>query len=79
MHGDIQEEITLHVQSDRRAQQTGLDLWRQEYNTVRPHSSLAGATPEQFARIGEGARRLAPARPDMENADRNPEDLTLSP
>ena len=41
-----------------------IEAWRVDYNTVRPHSSLDGATPDQFARITEGARRLTPARPD---------------
>jgi putative transposase len=52
-----------------------IETWRVDYNTVRPHSSLAGATPAHFAMITEGARRLAPARPDE---DAKPEDLSLS-
>lgn len=52
-----------------------IESWRVDYNTVRPHSSLDGATPEQFARITAGARRLMPARPDE---GRKPEDLSLS-
>jgi putative transposase len=56
-----------------------IEAWRVDYNTVRPHSSLDGATPEHFAKIGEGARRLPPARPELEDTDRKPEDLTLSP
>jgi putative transposase len=58
--------------------QATIEAWRIDYNTVRPHSSLAGATPEQFARISAGTRRLTPARPDQEDEDRKPEDLTLS-
>jgi putative transposase len=57
-----------------------IETWRIDYNTVRPHSSLNGATPEHFATITEGARRLPPARPDLKdtkNDDRTPEDLSL--
>ena len=42
-----------------------IEAWRVDYNTVRPHSSLDGATPHHFATITEGARRLTPARPAM--------------
>ena len=52
-----------------------IEAWRLDYNTVRPHSSLAGRTPTQFAAITEGARRLMPARP---NEGLKPEDLSLS-
>ncbi len=55
-----------------------IEAWRIDYNTIRPHSSLDGATPHHFARIAAGARRLSPARPDLKE-DRKPEDLTLSP
>jgi putative transposase len=56
-----------------------IETWRVDYNTVRPHSSLADRTPDQFAKIAEGARRLTPARPDKENEGGTLEDLTLSP
>jgi putative transposase len=56
-----------------------IETWRVDYNTVRPHSSLADRTPDEFAKVSEGAHRLTPARPDKENEDRKPEDLTLSP
>jgi len=52
-----------------------IEAWRVDYNSVRPHSSLAGRTRGQFAAITEGARRLTPARPDE---DLKPEDLSLS-
>ena len=52
-----------------------IEAWRVDYNTVRPHSSLDGRTPNQFAAISEGARRLTPARPDE---GLKPEDLSLS-
>ena len=41
---------------------TEIERWRVDYNTVRPHSSLDQATPDHFAKITEGARRLTPAR-----------------
>ena len=58
-----------------------IEQWRVDYNTVRPHSSLDGATPHEFARATKGARRLTPARPDWKdtkNEALNPEDLSLS-
>jgi putative transposase len=52
-----------------------IEAWRVDYNTVRPHSSLGGRTPGQFATVTEGARRLLPARLQEEP---KPEDLSLS-
>jgi hypothetical protein len=44
---------------------TLIEAWRVDYNTVRPHSALQGATPEQFANF-DGGRSPArtPARAD---------------
>ena len=52
-----------------------IEAWRVDYNTVRPHSSLGGRTPDQFAALSVGARQLMPARPDK---GLTPEDLALS-
>ena len=52
-----------------------IEAWRVDYNTVRPHSSLAGRTPDEFAKVSVGARRLMPARPDE---GRKSEGLSLS-
>ena len=54
---------------------TAIEAWRVDYNTVRPHSSLDGATPDHFAMTTEGARRLAPARL---TEDQNQEKPSLS-
>lgn len=50
MHGDIAAEVSEHVQPDRAAQQAALDLWRREYNEVRPHESLQGRCPAEVYR-----------------------------
>src|SRR4051812_16878069 len=45
MHKDIQAEVASKIQLDRRAQQAALDLWRCEYNEIRPHQTLRGRRP----------------------------------
>jgi putative transposase len=60
-----------------------IEAWRVDYNTVRPHSALHGATPAQFAdSLCEGSPAQTPARPDWKNRDKNgdpkSEDLSLS-
>ena len=58
-----------------------IEAWRIDYNTVRPHSALAGQTPQQFAGSTGGARRLTSARADLndtKNEEPKPEDLSLS-
>ena len=52
---------------------TLIEAWRVDYNTVRPHSALHGATPEQFAN-SDGGRSPAqtPARADREDQEQRP-------
>ena len=63
---------------------TLIEVWRIDYNTVRPHSALRGATPEQFAHSLCGrSPAQTPARADWKNKgtkneDPKPEDLSLS-
>jgi len=54
-----------------------------DYNTVRPHSALHGATPEQFTNsLGGRSSAQTPARADWKDKtkkrDLKPEDLALS-
>ena len=64
--------------------QTLIEAWRVDYNTVRPHSALQRATPEQFANSLCGrSPAQTPARADWNNKgtkndDVKPEDLSLS-
>jgi putative transposase len=61
-----------------------IEAWRVDYNTVRPHSALHGATPEQFRNSLCGrSPAQTPARADWKNKDTKnkdpkPEDLSLS-
>ena len=59
-----------------------IEAWRVDYNTVRPHSALRKATPEEFANSLCGrSPAQTPARAeckDTTNEDLKPEDLSLS-
>jgi putative transposase len=50
MHRDLQAEVASRIQVDRQTQQAALDLWRREYNEVRPHESLGGRRPAELYR-----------------------------
>ena len=54
--------------------QIQIEAWRVDYNLVRPHSSLQNRTPDQFAQLSRGARRLSPPRPED---GKNKDELTL--
>lgn len=62
MHKDIQTEVASKVQVDTRAQQAALDLWRREYNEIRPHQTLGGRRP---ADIYTKSSRAHPTTPPL--------------
>ena len=45
MHRTLKREATRPARASRRSQQHAFDLFRHEYNHIRPHDSLAGRTP----------------------------------
>jgi len=58
MHGDLFRELEREgVGRDQDA----FDLWREEYNTVRPHEALGMATPAEVYRVSERAYEGTPA------------------
>ena len=44
------ECLNEHVFSNVQEAQAVLEKWRQQYNEERPHGSLGGQTPNEFAR-----------------------------
>jgi putative transposase len=59
MHRTLKRECTRPPRHSRRAQQRCFDLWRTEYNALRPHEALADATP---ASLYAPSARPYPAR-----------------
>jgi putative transposase len=47
LHKDLAAEVSAHVQVDAVAQQAALDIWRRDYNQIRPHEHLQGRRPAQ--------------------------------
>ena len=45
MHRTLKAECTRPPKASQRAQQHRFDIWREEYNALRPHEALADATP----------------------------------
>jgi len=45
MHLDIKKELQGHIEGDIESHQNAFDIWRNEYNDVRPHEALAMKTP----------------------------------
>jgi putative transposase len=49
-NGKFREEcLDLHWFTDLADARKRIEIWRREYNTIRPHSSLDDATPAEFA------------------------------
>ena len=44
-----------------------VSAWRDDYNTVRPHSSLGGRTPAEFAAVLHANLELEPRHPHRPN------------
>jgi hypothetical protein len=53
------EEVVSAPAANPRLQQRALDVWRHEYNSVRPHEALAMKTPE---RVYQPSRRHYPCK-----------------
>ena len=64
----LNEEIFDSLEDARRK----LALWRYDYNTVRPHSSLGNQTPQQARRALEQFEDSAPGTIAPDGEDENP-------
>lgn len=53
MHRDIAREVQACAQGSLSEQAAALELWRETFNNVRPHESLAMKTPAQLYRASE--------------------------
>jgi putative transposase len=63
MHADMAADVQSRPAADREAQQQALDKWRQEFNHVRPHESLAGKTPADVYKVSEKRKPQPYAHP----------------
>jgi putative transposase len=84
-NGKVRDEcLNEHWFASVAEARTLIETWRVDYNTIRPHSALHGATPEQFANSLCGrSPAQTPARADWKHKDTKneqtkPEDLSLS-
>jgi transposase InsO family protein len=50
MHRDIAREIEAYAKGNHRDHQVVFDLWRHDYNTIRPHEALGMKVPADFYR-----------------------------
>jgi len=61
MHVDLRFDVEDHAGSNLAAQQAHLDVWREEFNHVRPHEALGQEVPA--ARYKKSPRRMRGPRP----------------
>jgi putative transposase len=56
-NGKLRDEcLNSHVFASVAEAQVVLDAWREEYNTVRPHSALRDRTPQQMGALWVDSR-----------------------
>ncbi len=67
MHFDMRFDVEDHAGSDLAAQQRLLDIWREEFNHVRPHEALGQRVPSEVYK--RSPRRMRGPRPAMYPAD----------
>ena len=48
MHRDLKEEVQVRFKGDFKLYQAELDVWRKEFNDVRPHEALDMKTPSEI-------------------------------
>jgi len=53
MHADIANEIEGKVSGGRTANQAVLDVWVQEYNSIRPNEAIGMKTPDEIYTISD--------------------------
>ena len=64
MHRDIKAELQKHAGRDLRHQQQLFDIWKDEFNTERPHEALKMKTPSDVYK--RSLRKYDPKEPPFE-------------
>ncbi|MCP4638914.1 MAG: transposase [bacterium] len=69
-HGKFRDEcLNMRVFTDGRHAQNVIEHWRNEYDELRPHSSLNYMTPAEFAAHCRNSGRPIPPGRDSGNAE----------
>ena len=64
MHRDMKAELQKYAGKDLPHQQQLFNIWREEFNTVRPHEALQQKTPSEIYK--RSLRKYDPKEPDFE-------------